>query len=79
MKAIKTEADVIAYFLEWLEVQGWEICFAGDEYWPIGQSIEQILAKYFDINLTTINNEKEVLLARMRDANEVELVPVDGD
>jgi hypothetical protein len=81
LKAIKEEADIIAYFLEWLPMQGWALAEESDregEYWPIQLGIEKILAKYFDINLTTLNNEKEVLLARMRDAGEVEPVE-DGD
>ena len=63
---IKEEADVIAAFLGWMEVQGWLL--ADNTGFPVDLELEEVLAQYFDIDLDKIAEEKNQLLEKIRNA-----------
>ena len=75
--AVTGDAQVIGTFLEWLggedmyHICKWdEVC---EEFWPIYDGIERLLADYFDIDLITIDAEKRAMLeeiVRQRDAEQ---------
>lgn len=75
MAKVRDEADEIGQFLEWLESEKLTVCGFSDEVgrWVPGWSatgwrggIEQLLARYFDIDLAKLDDEKRDMLRRLR-------------
>lgn len=84
MKAIKADADVISSFLEWLQSQKLflahyhmhtpdckrnECDYHSDEIVPLKLTIEDVLAKYLDIDLKKLSEEKEEMLKEFLERN----------
>lgn len=78
---IRKEATVIAGFLLWLQDSDYALCrWAADFYheggggWVMaGESIDTWLARYFDTDLATIENEKRQMLAEIRENARAEM------
>jgi hypothetical protein len=73
LHAVKDESQVIGTFLDWLQGEG--MCVAQfddseEQYWPVRERIEQLLAKYFDIDLVKLEKEKVTMLEELRKKNE---------
>jgi hypothetical protein len=73
MAEVKPRANVIGPFLEWLQEQGYAICWWSESggyltpaWTPIRQNIEQLLADYFGIDLEQVEAEKRAVLAALR-------------
>ena len=76
LQAISEDSQKIGNFIEWLRERGAQICTldeADDAYWPglqvhdrIVNSIQDILATYFDIDPEKIEEEKRTILEEMR-------------
>lgn len=76
MKAAKETSQKIGEFIEWLGENGYHICIEcsgggmpdGDssEYWPCNESIEKLLAKYYNIDLNKVEQEKRAILEEFR-------------
>lgn len=75
MAKIRSEADTIGEFLEWLEGENLAVCGFREEAerWVPGWSatgwrggIEKLLARYFDIDLAKLDDEKKDMLRRLR-------------
>ena len=71
MAAIQETSQAIGDFIDWLQTEGMHICVCprasgDDEFWPITQSIEQLLALYFKIDLKKVDQEKRALLEYYR-------------
>lgn len=72
MKAIQEESQSIGAFIDWLDENGMPICKwteyddAHPQYNPIHLSIEKLLAKYFEIDLDKLENEKQAILDTLR-------------
>lgn len=60
MEKVKEKSQTIGEFLDWLQNEKEiSLCeYLDDEYSPISDNIEQILAKYFNIDLNQIEKEK---------------------
>ncbi len=69
---IKEDSQKIGEFLYWLTENGIVLCatpekpFPGEEYAPIGEPIETILARYFEIDLAKAEEERVAILDQMR-------------
>lgn len=80
MKSVQPESQLIGAFLEWMQEQGYEICSwrtvssTYGEYVSENLTIEQVLAKYFGVDLKQASDEKDKIYAHMLaqiDANKV--------
>ena len=73
LSAVKEQSQAIGGFLDWLiNEQGCHIAeYPGDsdELMPISNSIERLLATYFDIDLGKIAAEKDAMLEDHRALN----------
>jgi len=68
MRGVREESQKIGRFLDWLRGEGLEVCKVGGE--PFYLSIEQLLAKYFEIDLEKVEEERRALLDHLRELNE---------
>jgi hypothetical protein len=78
LKAVSGDSQKIGEFLEWLQ-NGQEgedrqiaLCVLNrtyDQYMPIREGIQDILARYFDIDLKVIEQEKRAMLDEIREHN----------
>ena len=70
MAAIQDKSQVIGEFIEWMRSeQEFEICTYSDysrEYVPSSMSIEILLAKFFNIDLNKVEEEKRQILKQLR-------------
>lgn len=67
MSEVRDESQSIGAFVEWVGEQGWEIIdrAESDKHgFPvhIRLSTEELLAKYFDIDLALVDKEKRAML-----------------
>lgn len=77
VRAVQSESRLLGRFLEWLNENEYSICeayknprsFREGEYVPLVMPIETMLAKYFEIDLTKLEQEKQLMLDRIREAN----------
>jgi hypothetical protein len=70
MTKVKDQSQAIGEFLEWLQSKKWSICSEDEgNYFPITQRIEEILAKYFKINLDKAERERQAILNNIRKQN----------
>ena len=68
MVEVHAESQAIGEFLEWLGKQRIDLCSvisgSGHDRWaPITDGTEKLLARYFDIDLDAVENERRALLA----------------
>lgn len=73
LRSIMDEAGPIGQFLEWLDTQSIELCRRDDKwinqpFEAITERREALLARYFDIDLAKIEDEKRAMLAELREA-----------
>jgi hypothetical protein len=67
--AARSESQQIGNFLEWLAEQNMEICTRRETGWghvmmiPQMESREQLLARYFEVDLQEVERERRALLA----------------
>lgn len=77
LRAVKDKAQAIGTFIEWLSSEGlvlarWhqhdEICHNcdRDDLVPDRASIEQLLARYFEIDLLKLDDEKRDMIEELR-------------
>ena len=71
MRAVSDESQSIGAFIEWLTEQGLEIIDpekSAEARFPvhIGLTIEQLLAKYFEIDLDLVETERRAMLETLR-------------
>lgn len=67
LQAVAGKSQVIGEFIEWLREQG--IYLATDDFdkiYPIHQSVETLLASFFEIDLNVIEKEKRQMLDSLR-------------
>lgn len=72
MAEVKDRSQVIGEFIEWLGGEGIELgrwTQSGNYCLPISDSIEQLLAKYFEIDLVAVENERRAILDEVRKGN----------
>jgi len=70
MSAVRDESQSIGAFVEWLGEQNWEIIDSIESEhhgFPvhIRLSTEELLAKYFDIDLVLVEKERRAMLANL--------------
>jgi len=77
LSAVAEESQKIGEFLDWMESRHYQICGwingNSDEhghYSPIRLSDEQLFAQYFNIDLQKVEQEKQALLAWLREEHE---------
>lgn len=72
MRAVKAESQKIGAFIDWLTTNAMPICKEtsdpryGSEMAPITDSTENLLARYFEIDLEKVELERRALLAELR-------------
>jgi NAD-specific glutamate dehydrogenase len=68
MLMVKEDSQKIGEFLEWLQEENFTICRMGefDYYIPARQSIEEMCAKYFNIDLKKAEKERQGILDEFR-------------
>jgi len=71
MAKISDLSQAIGEFLEYQSGRGITLCHRGvyGQRWPVTESLEKMLAKYFEINLDVIEAEKRMMIDEMRRAN----------
>lgn len=75
LRAIRDQSQTIYDFLEWGQEQGWHLAEwdttrkVDDRMMPIQPRTDQVLAKYFGIDLMALEAEKRAMLDEMRAAN----------
>jgi len=69
---VEDKSQVIGEFLDWLRSTRIFLCRYGKREipYPIGETIEEILAAYFGIDLEKLEQEKQAMLEEMRKANQ---------
>jgi len=69
LRAVSNKSQSIGEFLDWARNEhGWELCRMepyGD-YTPIYKSINDILAEYFEIDRTKLDDEKRAMLEELK-------------
>ena len=75
MHAVKDESQKLGTFLDWMfNERNWDLCYVNDDadYQLVedGHQIQKILAEYFDIDLSKIEEEKQAMLEDLRRASE---------
>lgn len=74
MRAVKSRSQEMGSFIDWLGACSISLCsiervYGNDRWFPINKSIETILAEYFVIDLKKIEDEKDAMLAEIREQN----------
>lgn len=74
LKALDGKNRTIGQFIEWLGEKGMVICREtynadNEDLVPINMSIQQLLAKYFDIDVHKLDDEKQAMLDLIREQN----------
>lgn len=71
IKEVRKESQTIADFLDWLVGEGYVICVRADSevtpWVPSHSSTEQLLAGYFDIDLSAAERERQQILSTLGD------------
>mgnify|MGYP001606688616 CR=1 FL=1 len=78
MLAVNDKSQTIGEFLDWLgTIKNYTICQfttdddeSGEEFIPVCESIEKLLAQYFEVDLNKIEKEKRDMLKWMRKMND---------
>lgn len=73
LAAIANKSQACGEFVDWLEGHGYHLCQASvtdNHYWPTHTSIQELLAAFFDIDRTAVENEKRAMLDAMREVTE---------
>lgn len=72
MESVQDESQALGAFLEWLQENGMTICepsgFHTMPHMPITASIEALLARYFEVDLVAVENERRAILAGIRES-----------
>ena len=77
LQNVVNDSGVISGFLDWLSEQGWTICETSEDgprwqdYMPICLASEQLLARYFEIDLNRVEAERRAILEHLRKVREV--------
>ena len=72
LKLVKDRSQSIYDFLEWCAEQGMALASYGEErgyrdtLFHVGESREQLLARFFEIDLDKLENEKRAIIEEMR-------------
>ena len=68
LKAVREDSQKLGSFLEWLQEQGWALVRYNSNDDPVlrYESTEETLAKYFEIDLNELENEKQAMLEQLR-------------
>lgn len=79
LKALGTDKLTVQRFIDWLfDEKEWEICEEaeyergeyGDRLVPIRKRREDIMAEFFEIDLTVLDDEKRAMLDNIRKLNQ---------
>jgi hypothetical protein len=71
MARVRHQSQVVGEFMEWLQQQGYVVCrkYLGENrFLPIFESIEELLARFFDVDLEAAERERRLLLEWARRA-----------
>lgn len=66
LKAISDKSNAIGQFLDESDYTLCKWDEKHERYWPVHESIEQILAKYFDIDMEKVETERRAMLENLR-------------
>jgi hypothetical protein len=72
MRSVKADSQKIGTFIDWLGENGMSICAEvsdpryGSSLEPITESVEKLLARYFEIDLGKVEEERMALLDEIR-------------
>jgi hypothetical protein len=69
LAAVSDLSQAIGEFIEWAQMQGIQLCSWSDrfrEFSPIHESINNILARHFGIDLVKIEDERRAILESLR-------------
>ena len=69
---VKDKSQTIGEFLEWLPTQGIHLCtfhYQDNQYRTAYTPITELLAKFFDIDLDKLDDEKRQMLNNLRKNN----------
>lgn len=68
LRAIQTDSQICADFIDFLEMNQISLCKCtkNDTYYPVFESKEKLLAKYFEIDLIELEKEKREILDGLR-------------
>jgi hypothetical protein len=82
MRAVQGQSQVVGAFLDWLssvkrvhlmvDFESDETDMNGPVQVPIRESIEELLAEYFEIDLKKVEKEKQALLEYIRQQNSLQ-------
>lgn len=67
--------DTVQEFLEWLENTGYEVVVFDDldpegPYTRAGETREDLIADFLDLNLSRLHNERDQMLERLKELNQ---------
>ena len=73
---VRDSSQLIGEFLDWAGQQGMSLCTCEeseyrrerDAYIPVRKRIEDLLAEFYEINLTKLEHEKQAMLDALRKA-----------
>jgi len=68
MEEVQDESQMVYNFIEWLGQHGMAICttedgLRGTRFFPVMESAEALLARYFGIDLNAVERERRAVLA----------------
>jgi hypothetical protein len=68
MSLVKEDSQKLGEFLDWLTSERIILCTrGGEDFVPNGESIEVLLARYFEIDLHQVEEERREILASYRE------------
>lgn len=73
MATVQGQSQSIGEFIEWLGENGMVICTSDDglrgtRFFPVLESIEQLLARHFEVDLNAVERERRQVLAEFTQA-----------
>jgi len=71
MHVVRSASQSIGRFIDWLRGHRMEICYREEgKFLPMPESVEKLLARYFEIDLNKVEEERQALLTWQRALNE---------
>lgn len=66
---LEAERDILREFLTWLDKKDWVICrweHRDEDHYEISESPEQLIALFYEIDLTQVSAERKAILEAVR-------------
>lgn len=66
LASLKGENQIIGSFIEWMNEKYYLCELIGEEFRPVSSNVQELLAKYFEIDLNKLEAEKTAMLKSLQ-------------